>query len=99
MSTYSPASTVQSLSARQVGHVLELLDLRELAPREAMRQLDELSRSGTFSESQALAIRILLMQDPAEVSSLLRASCEDDDGLELVRSRMVHEARMTYVRG
>ena len=30
---------------------------------------------------------------------MLRASCEDDDGLELVRSRMVHEAHMTYVRG
>jgi hypothetical protein len=99
MSSSSPASTAQSLSAPQVGHVLELLEVRELAPREAMRQLDELSGRGMFSESQALAIRILLMQDPAEVSSLLRASCEDEDCLDLVRSRLVHEARMTYVRG
>jgi hypothetical protein len=92
-------STSDPLSAEQVCHVLELLEVRLLAPREALRQLDTLARLGEFSEPQADAIRLLLTQDQADAARMLRASCADDDGLALVRSQMAHEARMSYELG
>jgi hypothetical protein len=91
---------VPPLSSHQLALALDLLDMRELAPKETLRKLDELAQHGDFSQAQAKALRVLVKTlDDADAARVLRNSCDgDEDSLDLLRVRMVHEARAAYVR-
>jgi hypothetical protein len=91
---------VPTLSSHQLALALDLLDMRELAPKETLRKLDELAQRGDFSQVQAKALRVLVKtQGDADAARVLRNSCDgDEDSLDLLRVRMVHEARAAYVR-
>jgi hypothetical protein len=89
------ATSQPPLSAQQVGHVLELMELKHLAPKEALRQLDVLTKLGEFSVAQGFAIQVLLTLEHDEMARVLRESCADDDALELERTEPPHEARLT----
>jgi len=85
------------LTPSQVKHVLELLDLCELAPIAAADKFQHLSRTGTFSEAQQEAIEILFSLEQDEIADAL-FECVDDDARELVREELPHEARLRFVR-
>ena len=95
------ALAVPTLSSHQLALALDLLDMRELAPKEVLRQLDELAARGEFSQAQAKALRVLVKTlDDAQAARVLRASCDGDDeeSMDLLRQRIVHEARAAYLR-
>ena len=83
----------QVLNAQQISHVLELLEINLLTPREAIRKLEALTEAGEFTQAECYAIRMLLVLDHGDMVSALREASEDDEALTLVRDRLVHEAR------
>ncbi|MBS0342399.1 MAG: hypothetical protein JSS56_17935 [Proteobacteria bacterium] len=95
------APTIPTLSSHQLSLALDLLDMRDLAPKEVLRQLDELAQNGEFSQAQAKALRVLVKTlDDAHAARVLRASCDGDDeeSMALLRQRTTHEARIAYLR-
>ncbi|MBS0455661.1 MAG: hypothetical protein JSS14_30555 [Proteobacteria bacterium] len=95
------APTIPTLSSHQLSLALDLLDMREMAPKEVLRQLDEFAASGEFSQAQAKALRVLVKTlDDAHAARVLRASCDGDDeeSMDLLRHRTTHEARVAYLR-
>ncbi|MEJ8814154.1 hypothetical protein WKW77_23920 [Variovorax ureilyticus] len=88
------SSPPQVLNARQIDHVLELVEINLLAPGEAIRKLEALTAAGEFTQSECYAIRMLLVLDHGDMVSALREASGDDEGLTLVRDRLVHEARV-----
>ena len=94
------ALAIPTLSSHQLSLALDLLDIRELAPKESLRQLAELEAKGELTKAQGKALRVLVKTlDDADAARVLRNSCDgDDDSLELLRERSVHEARAAYVR-
>jgi len=93
------SSQTQILNVRQVSHVLELVELNLLAPREAIRKLEALTEAGEFTQAECYAIRMLLVLDHADMVNALREASEDDEALALVRDRLVHEARLVCEKG
>jgi len=91
---------IPMLSSHQLSLALDLIDVRELAPKDSLRQLDDLAQRGEFSQAQAKALRVLVKTlDDADAARVLRDSCDgDEESLELLRERTVHEARAAYVR-
>jgi predicted component of type VI protein secretion system len=95
------APAIPTLSSHQLSLALDLLDMRDIAPKEVLRQLDELAKRGEFSQAQAKALRVLVKTlDDANAARVLRASCDGDDpeSMDLLRQRIAHEARIAYLR-
>lgn len=87
----------QPLTPSQIKLVLELLELRHLAPKETAARFDQLTRVRTFSEAQQDAIEILFGLEETEIPDAL-FDFADDDARDLVRDSLPHEARLSYVR-
>ena len=84
------------LDVSQIALVLELLDLRLLAPQETAARFNRLSRSATFTQGQQEAIQLLFELDDHEIARALLAFA-DDEGRDLVREQLAHEARLSFV--
>jgi len=82
----------QVLNAGQISHVLELIEINLLTPREAIRKLEAWTEAGEFTQAECYAIRMLLVLDHGDMVSALREASEDE-ALTLVRDRLVHEGR------
>ncbi|SCK31198.1 hypothetical protein VAR608DRAFT_2661 [Variovorax sp. HW608] len=93
------SSQPQVLNARQIDHVLELIEINLLAPREAILKLEALTEAGEFTQAECYAIRMLLVLDHRDMVKALREASEDDEALALVRDRLVHEARVVCEGG
>ncbi len=85
------------LNPSQIRLVLELLELRHLAPQETAAKFNRLTQVGTFSEAQQEAIEILFALDEEEIPDAL-FDFADDDARDVVRDELVHEARLSFVR-
>jgi hypothetical protein len=81
----------------QIQLVLELLELRQLAPQETAAKFNRLTQLGTFSEAQQEAIEILFALDEDEIPDALFAFA-DDEARDIVRDELAHEARLSFVR-
>ena len=86
----------QPLTPSQIELVLELLELRQLAPIETAARFERLAQSGTFSEPQQEAIEILFSMEEHEIPDAL-FECVDDEARELVRGELTHEVQLRYV--
>ncbi|MDM0120633.1 hypothetical protein [Variovorax arabinosiphilus] len=91
-----PLANPQPLTPSQIRHVLELLDMRLLAPQETAATFNRLSQAGTFSEAQQEAIELLFALDEDEIGDALM-DFADDEARDIVRDNVVHEARMSFV--
>jgi len=91
-----PLAHPQPLTPSQIRHVLELLDMRLLAPQETAATFNRLSQAGTFSEAQQEAIELLFALDEEEIGDALM-DFADDEARDIVRDNVVHEARMSFV--
>lgn len=89
-------STPLPLDASQIRLVLDLLEMRALAPQDTAARFHQLSQSRVFSAAQRDAIELLFELDDDQVANaLLRFA--DDDARELVRAQLPHEARLSFV--
>ncbi|CAN7200081.1 MULTISPECIES: hypothetical protein [unclassified Variovorax] len=77
--------------------MLELLELRQLAPKETAAKFNRLIQVGTFSEAQQGAIEILFALEEDDIPDAL-FEFADDDARDIVRDGLAHEARLTFVR-
>jgi len=91
-----PLAHPQPLTPSQIRHVLELLDMRLLAPQETAATFNRLCHAGTFSEAQQEAIELLFALDEEEIGDALM-DFADDEARDIVRDNVVHEARMSFV--
>jgi len=91
------SASPQPLTPSQIKLVLELLELRQLAPKETAAEFNRLTQRKTFSESQQEAIEILFALEENEIPDAL-FEFADDDARDIVRGGLAHEARLTYVR-
>lgn len=91
-----PLAHPQPLTPSQIRHVLELLDMRLLAPQETAATFNRLSQAGTFSEAQQEAIELLFALDEDEIGDALM-DFADDDARDIVRDSVAHEARLSFV--
>mgnify|MGYP003585572503 CR=1 FL=1 len=94
------AIAIPPLSSRQLSLALDVLELREFAFKESLEHLNELAADGEFSQAQLKALRVLVKTlDDHDAARVLRDSCDgDEESLEVLRERVVHEARVAYVR-
>ena len=86
----------QPLTPSQIELVLDLLELRQLAPKETAARFNQLILAGTFSEAQQAAIEILVSLGEDEIPDGL-FDFVDDDARPIVRDAMAHEARLSFV--
>jgi hypothetical protein len=86
----------QPLTPSQIELVLDLLELRQLAPKETAARFNQLILAGTFSEAQQEAIEILFSLEEDEIPDAL-FDFVDDDARPIVRDAMAHEARLSFV--
>jgi hypothetical protein len=86
----------QPLTPSQIERVLDLLELRQLAPKETAARFNQLIQAGTFSEAQQEAIEILFSLEEDEIPDAL-FDFVDDDARPIVRDAMAHEARLSFV--
>ncbi len=91
-----PLANPQPLTPSQIRHVLELLDMRLLAPQETAATFNRLSQAGTFSEAQQEAIELLFALDDDDIGNALM-DFADDEAREIVRDSIAHEARLSFV--
>ena len=91
------AATPKPLTPSQIKLVLELLELRQLAPKETAAKFDRLTQVKTFSEAQQDAIEILFALEEDEIPDAL-FDFADDEARAIVRDGLAHEARLTFVR-
>jgi hypothetical protein len=89
-------SAPQPLTPSQIELVLELLELRQLAPKETAAKFNESVKAGTFSEAQQDAIEILFGLEEDEIPDAL-FDFVDDEARPIVRDALAHEARLSYV--
>ena len=82
------ATAPKPLTPSQIKLVLELLELRQLAPKETAAKFDRLTQVKTFSEAQQEAIEI-----PDALFDFA-----DDEARSIVRDGLAHKARLTFVR-
>ena len=85
------------LDALQTSLVLELIEMRVLAPQDTAAKFRQLSRSKGFSAGQKQAIELLFELDDEQqiANALMRLA--DDEARDLVRAQLAHEARMSFV--
>ncbi|HET7835806.1 hypothetical protein QTI33_00330 [Variovorax sp. J22P271] len=91
------AAAPKPLTPSQIKLVLELLELRQLAPKETAAKFDRLAQGKTFSEAQQEAIEILFALEEDEIPDAL-FDFADDEARDIVRDGLAHEARLTFVR-
>jgi len=91
-----PSVAPEPLTPSQIELVLEMLELRQLAPQETAAKFNRLTQVGIFSEAQQEAIEILFALDEDEIADAL-FEFADDDARNLVRDGLAHEARLTFV--
>jgi hypothetical protein len=91
-----PSVAPEPLTPSQIELVLEMLELRQLAPQETAAKFNRLTQVGTFSEAQQEAVEILFALDEDEIADAL-FEFADDDARNLVRDGLAHEARLTFV--
>jgi hypothetical protein len=91
-----PLANPMPLTPSQIQHVLELLDMRLLAPQETAARFNSLSQAGTFSDAQQEAIELLFALDEDEIGNALM-DFADEEAREIVRDNVAHEARMSFV--
>lgn len=91
-----PSVAPAPLTPSQIELVLELLELRQLAPQETAAKFDRLTQVGTFSEAQQEAIEILFALEEDEIPDAL-FEFADDDARGIVRDGLAHEARLSFV--
>jgi hypothetical protein len=84
------------LTPSQMQHVLELLDMRLLAPQETAARFNSLAQAGTFSDAQQEAIELLFALEEDEIGNALM-DFADEEAREIVRDNVAHEARMSFV--
>jgi hypothetical protein len=89
-------SAPQPLTPSQIELVLELLELRQLAPKETAAKFNESVKAGTFSEAQQDAIEILFGLEEDEIPDAL-FDFVDDEARPIVRDALAHEARLSFV--
>lgn len=92
-----PSAAPELLTPSQIKFVLELLELRQLAPKEMAAKFSRLTQASTFSEAQQEAIETLFALDEDEISDAL-FDFADDDARDIVRDELAHEARLSFVR-
>jgi hypothetical protein len=92
-----PSVAPAPLTPLQIQLVLELLELRQLAPQETAAKFNRLTQLGTFSEAQQEAIEILFALDDDEIPDAL-FEFADDEARDIVRDELAHEARLSFVR-
>ena len=85
------------LTPSQIELVLELLELRHMAPKETAAKFNRLAEVGTFSEAQQEAIEILFALEEDEIPDAL-FDFADDEARDIVRDGLAHEARLSFVR-
>lgn len=90
-------ATPLPLDAAQINLVLELLEMRVLAPQDTAAQFRQLTRSRAFSAVQKHAIELLFELDDEQqiANALMRLA--DDDARDLVRAQLALEARLSFV--
>ena len=91
-----PYAAPEPLTPAQIELVLELLELRQLAPKETAARFDQLVQAGIFSESQQEAIEILFALEEDKIPDAL-FEFVDDDARPIIRDAMAHEARLSFV--
>ena len=91
-----PLAHPQPLTPSQIRHVLELLDMRLLAPQETAATFNRLSQAGTFSEAQQEAIELLFALEEEHIGDALM-DFADDEARDIVRDSVAHEARLSFV--
>src|ERR1700710_1438053 len=84
------------LTPEQIKVVLELLELRALAPQETAARFNRLVAQRMFSVSQQDAIEVLFALDDSEIPDALFDFVADEEARDIVRDQLVHEARMSY---
>lgn len=89
-------SAPQPLTPSQIELVLELLELRQLAPKETAAKFNESVKAGTFSEAQQDAIEILFGLEEDEIPDAL-FDFVDDEARPIVRDALAHEARLSFI--
>lgn len=92
--------SIPTLSSHQLSLALDVLEIREFAFKESLQHLDELAANGEFSQAQVKALRVLVKTlDDQDAARVLRDSCDgDEESLDVLRERVVHEARAAYLR-
>jgi len=84
------------LDASQVSLVLELLDMRRLAPKETAARFFQLGHQSGFSIEQRDAVEWLFELDESQVAGMLM-NFADDEARAVVREQLAYEARLDYV--
>ncbi|MDM0015631.1 hypothetical protein QTH87_24550 [Variovorax sp. J22P168] len=84
------------LNPSQIQMLVELLELRQLAPKETAARFDRLAQLGVFSPPQQDAIEVLFSLDDDEIPDAL-FDFADDEARSFVREGLPHEARLSYV--
>lgn len=92
------ASSAQPLpfDASQIHLVLELLDMRTLAPKETAARFFQLGNEAVFSAGQQEAVEWLFELEDDQIADVLMEFA-DDEARDIVRDQLVHEARLDYV--
>ena len=84
------------LDASQVSLVLELLDMRRLAPKETAARFFQLGHRSGFSIEQRDVVEWLFELDESQVAGMLM-NFADDEARAVVREQLAYEARLDYV--
>ncbi len=92
-----PTQVPAPLTPAQIQCVIDLLECRELAPKETAVKFYELAKAGFFTEAQQEALEMLFALDDDEIPDAL-LEFADEDARDIVRHGLAHEARMRYVR-
>lgn len=82
--------------ASQISLVLELLDMRALAPKETAARFFQLGNDAVFSAGQQEAVEWLFELEDDQIADVLM-NFADDEARDLVREQLAHEARLDYV--
>jgi len=90
------AATPLPLDASQIGLVLELLEMRALAPQDTAAKFHQLGKSRVFSAAQRDAIELLFELDDDQLANALMRFA-DDDARDLVRAQLPLEARLSFI--
>ena len=82
--------------ASQISLVLELLDMRTLAPKETAARFFQLGNEAVFSAGQQEAVEWLFELEDDQIAEVLM-DFADDEARDIVREQFAHEARLAYV--
>jgi hypothetical protein len=87
----------EPLNASQIRLVLELLELRQLAPKETAANFYRLGQVGVFSKPQQDAIEVLFSLDDDQIPDALFDFTDEEEARDLVRDELAHEAKLSFV--